>query len=287
VELLFKQSKNPVTLIFASITAGKKGHVFFKSKSGTTLRIKVDPLYSLLFLLNRGWKIVEQTDDHIILKKDVYLKCRYKRGWDLGHIQEIFEDGVYGREPKEYVIDVGASNADSAIFFAARGASKVLALEPDPESYQLTQENIRMNDLQQKVVPLNLALSASDGVAEFLIPNEQPNASTLSPTESLSKVMDFAQGNRVQVNTTTLEALIERYGLPRIDLLKMDCEGCEYSVLRNTKQETFRKISDIILEYHDGPGDLPGLLSHVGFTVKCTATKPLGIIKAHKSETSR
>jgi len=286
VSLLFKQSKSPFRLILASMIARTKGYVFFKSKSGAILRIKPGKLYELLILLDHGWKIVEQMNDYIILKKDVYLKCRYKKGWDLGHIKEIFEDKIYGLESREYVIDVGASNSDSAIYFATRGALKVLALEPDPESYQLAQENIRMNDLQQKIVLLNAALSASNGITEFLIPNESPNMSTLNPTEGLSKVIDFAQSNRIQVETTTLESLIERYDLPRIDLLKMDCEGCEFSVLRNTKEETFSRIGEIILEYHDGPADLPSLLSRVGFTVECTGTQPLGLIKAHNKETS-
>ena len=144
-----------------------------------------------------------------------------------------------------------------------------------------------MNSLQQKMVLLNQALSASDGVAEFLIPNGQPNASSLNPSESLSKVIDFERGDRIRVETTTLDSLIEKYGLPKVDLLKLDCEGCEYPVLRSMMKETFSRIGEVIMEYHDGPKDLPTLLSSVGFTVECTGTRPTGYIKAHRNQTQR
>ncbi len=69
VSLLFKQSKNPARLTFASMFAGANDCVFFKSKSGRTLRIKPPFLCSLLLLLGNEWKIVEKTDDNIITNR--------------------------------------------------------------------------------------------------------------------------------------------------------------------------------------------------------------------------
>ena len=36
-----------------------------------------------------------------------------------------------------------------------------------------------------------------------------------------------------------------------IDLLKIDCEGCEYSVLLSASSDTLNRVSVICLEYHD------------------------------------
>ena len=53
------------------------------------------------------------------------------------------------------VIDIGANIADSSIYFASKGATKVIALEPCPYSYRLAYENILNNGYKQKIVLLN------------------------------------------------------------------------------------------------------------------------------------
>ncbi|WOE50982.1 hypothetical protein [Sulfuracidifex metallicus] len=42
-------------------------------------------------------------------------------GADVFHIVEIFGQEIYGKSFKGTVIDVGASNADSSIYFVIRG----------------------------------------------------------------------------------------------------------------------------------------------------------------------
>jgi FkbM family methyltransferase len=192
-------------------------------------------------LLDKGWQIKEISAEYVTLQKNVCLKCRLLKGWDLGRINEIYEEKAYGIEPREYVVDAGACNGDSAIYFAVNGASKVLALEPDPESYALAEENVKVNKLEEKVILLQAALSSTEGEANFLIPVSLPNASSLKPTEDLSKIIDFGHAKRFQVKTVTLQTLIQKYSLPRVDLLKLDCEGCEYDVLSGLDTETLMK----------------------------------------------
>jgi len=75
--------------------------------------------------------------------------------------------------------------------------------------------------------------------------------------------------------------LIQKYSLPRVDLLKLDYEGCEYDVLSSLDTETLMKIRAIFLEYHDGPRNLPQLLADNGFRVKAENNKHQGYIQAH------
>ena len=59
-------------------------------------------------------------------------------------------------DPKgSVVIDIGANIGDSAIYFALNGAEKIIALEPYPCSYNLAQENIKINNFNDKVELLN------------------------------------------------------------------------------------------------------------------------------------
>ena len=50
------------------------------------------------------------------------------------------------------------------------------------------------------------------------------------------------------IRTLTLEDLLERFHADRIDVLKLDCEGSEFSILENTT--SLDRIALIIGEYH-------------------------------------
>src|SRR5262249_43824536 len=50
------------------------------------------------------------------------------------------------------------------------------------------------------------------------------------------------------VEVLTLEDLMARYGLKRIDFLKLDCEGSEFSILRHTP--SLDRIGLVVGEYH-------------------------------------
>ncbi len=52
----------------------------------------------------------------------------------------------------------------------------------------------------------------------------------------------------------------------------MDCEGCEYDVIKSTSDEILKKFSHIQIEYHLGYFDLKKKLENCGFDV--TVTKP-------------
>ena len=205
IRLLLLYSNHPIKSIFISVWLRSNGDILFSFKgSNFTTKINVSRLYQLLTLLDRGWQIKEISAEYVTLQKNVCLKCRLLKGLDLGHINEIYEKKAYGIEPREYVVDAGASNGDSAIYFAVNGASKVLALEPDPESYALAEENVKVNKLEEKVILLQAALSSTEGEANFLIPVSLPNASSLKPTEHLSKAIDFGHAKQMQVKTVAL-----------------------------------------------------------------------------------
>ncbi|MCC6017275.1 MAG: FkbM family methyltransferase, partial [Desulfurococcaceae archaeon] len=85
---------------------------------------------------------------------DIFCGCWVKDGvkfrywhnsilgvFDYGHWDELnVEDKV--------VVDVGAFIGDSSIYFALRGARRVIAVEPHPEAYKVMVENIRLNGLE-------------------------------------------------------------------------------------------------------------------------------------------
>lgn len=47
---------------------------------------------------------------------------------------------------------------------------------------------------------------------------------------------------KIKVSMTTLASLIQKYNIDKVYLLKMDCEGCEYAILRDLPAEVLNKI---------------------------------------------
>lgn len=240
--------------------------------------MRIKRLLTLVHLLDIGWSVLVLRGETAILEKaQVKIKVRLDQGFDLGHIVEIYESKTYLTDVVgKVVVDVGMSNADSSIYFAIQGANLVLGLEPFPESYQLALENIKLNRLEKSVLPINCALSDDVGSKLFFTSDGNPNAGRLGPSTEL---VPLEPSQAVLVRTWTLDRLLETYRIKRIGLLKMDCEGCEYRVIRSLSFETLRKIDEIILEYHEGVQDLYSILKANGFRVE-NGDRKMGVLKA-------
>src|SRR6267143_4692792 len=220
-------------------------------------------LIGLAKLLSKGWKIRHIDNDYLLLspEPETVLKCRLNQGTDISLVAEIFVRQVYGSDfNQKAVLDVGAYNGDSAIYFAKRGARLVIGLEPDPKSLELAKENIKLNNLQDRVKLLNVALSTRTGESKLGLNAETPNISQIAETTNMPD-------GGLEVETVTVEEIMKRFNLQRIDFLKMNCEGCEYGIIRTLPANALGSINEIILEFHNGPLDIPKILSKHGFTI--------------------
>jgi len=138
---------------------------------GSELKVPYIGASGLSFLANLKGARLEEVRGNLAklrLPEGISLWVRLDRGFDVGHVQELFVDRAYGSSFSGTVVDVGASNGDSAIFFALNGAERVVVLEPDPESFALAEENVRINGLEGRIRLISAALAAEDGEAEFL-----------------------------------------------------------------------------------------------------------------------
>jgi len=74
-----------------------------------------------------------------------------------GDIGGIFgsEDYKILKPENEIVIDIGANIGDSPIYFALNKAKYVIPLEPYPTTFNLAVQNIKVNNLNDKITILN------------------------------------------------------------------------------------------------------------------------------------
>jgi len=138
------------------------------------------------------------------------------------------------------IIDVGAYIGDSAIYFALKGARRVIAIEPHPGAYTEMLDNIKLNNLEGVIVPVNAGLASRPG--KICIEN--------IGVETTSGAYHGSGDCPNTVPAVTLSELISRFSINVNDaVLKMDCEGCEFDIILND-YEHVRLFRELIFEYH-------------------------------------
>jgi len=254
--------------------AFKNPEILLKCKDNSVIKVSRDEFANILSLYYEG-KIINCSNNSIgfyvngntywipvneiliasgefdSILKALYYNWRYNsKYWEKGNIKfkhihaEIigtFEDEEYGYVDvkNKSIVDIGAFVGDTAIYFAIKGAKKVIAIEPHPGAYEELVENIRINGLEGKIVPLNIAVGDKEGYIVI------SNVETKQAPVTLFKE---SEGNGIKVKMETLNNVIKMYNL-ETDILKMDCEGCEYNLILND-YEAVSKFDQLAFEYH-------------------------------------
>jgi FkbM family methyltransferase len=169
------------------------------------------------------------------------LVVYYGQPWRIKALRSHYA-GLIG--PGDLVFDVGAHVGNQTRCLAGLGA-RVIAIEPQPAFAAWLGWLFRGDP---RVVVVESALGAKAGAARLYPSPRTPTVATLSTDwiASVRRARSFA-GVRwaapVEVPVTTLDALIERHGLPRF--CKIDVEGSEAEILRGLS----RPVALLSFEY--------------------------------------
>lgn len=138
--------------------------------------------------------------------------------------------------------DIGA-NAGYHTLLAARIASQVVAVEPDPDALEALKENLILNGVTNTSV-LDAAVSNESGTVT-LMRNPNTLKSALEPLEKA--------GTPRMVEAITLDALAAKLGPP--DLIKIDIEGAEVLALGGAGSLLREHQPILLLSLHNGAAD--------------------------------
>lgn len=161
------------------------------------------------------------------------------------------------------IIDVGAHIGISTLYFAKHfPTAQIIAIEPNPITRELLENNIWNNRLEDRVSVLPVALSNQTGSAPlFHLPAKQwqLNANLTPQAWNGDKLSES-----LEVTTTTLSSLLTQ----TVDILKLDIEGFELMVLKEAR-EKLHLINQLWVEFHPTLGnslqELNQLLERSGF----------------------
>jgi FkbM family methyltransferase len=137
------------------------------------------------------------------------------------------------------VIDIGAYIGETALYFIHKGAKRVYAFEPVEKFYKYLVRNISRNNLVGRIMAFGYG-------AWFRTTTIKTNINGTGTGLRVDYSRPYVE-LKVRSLKDIFEMVYEREGV--IDLVKMDCEGCEYSLLR-IGEELLRLSRQYIIEIH-------------------------------------
>lgn len=159
----------------------------------------------------------------------------------IPHVVKIF-DGEYAFEAKRpitKILDLGANVGAFTVWAAGVWPdSHILAFEPSAENYALLLSNTFALNQQGRVTTLKMAVT-SPWQPSVRLYHGRNNSGECSLYEGIEQLPHYE-------NVLVYDAA----SLPPCDLLKVDTEGCETTILWNYVIKAERKPHYVVLEYH-------------------------------------
>lgn len=135
------------------------------------------------------------------------------------------------------VIDAGAHRCEFAEIIARNYGARVIALEPNKE--------LPVEHRHPDIALVRAALSDDDGEGMLFL-DENPEGSTIIRDGS----KNIADLEKVPVTFRSLRSLVSEFNMDQIELLKLDIEGAEFSVIQSIDNELAGIIRQVTVEFH-------------------------------------
>jgi len=197
--------------------------------------------------------------------------CRISRDLQVIIRPEDIDAATLSREPEardifnpehgDVVIDVGA-HIGSYTVRAARMVGRgglVIAIEPDPENFKLLMLNIKLNDLNNVIT---LPYAASDKNGKVIL-----HRSLFPGLCSITRIPRRFAGD-VEVRCITIDNIVNKFGIRKIDWIKIDVEGAEVDVLRGARRALSLTENIIIEVWYENLDKVLSILREEDYAMK-------------------
>ncbi len=174
--------------------------------------------------------------------------------------------------PGMTVADVGAQSGFYTLLLSKRVGAKgqVIAFEPLPANFRLLEENLRLNKIDNVLVRRE-AVADRTGVLNFQFPSDEPSliAGPLLPEDSTGTF---------DVPCVSLDDFVARQQIS-LDVIKMDVEGAEGSVIQGAMKTLEKFHPALIIELHDAGAQprlhpVPVRLQAMGYSIEWLDERP-------------
>jgi len=200
---------------------------------------------------------------------------------DLNMIRSVIVEQEYARilpllpDRPLRVLDIGSNIGSFAVWISKeRQVTEIRCFEPDHVSRRLCAFNLEENSCEGGFV-LQKAVGGTNRIIRMSVDADQPCAQNIYEVREV--------GSKTQeVEVVAFSELVgELQG--DYDLLKLDCEGAEWEIIRNTPPFHFAKFGLIVAELHANPDeetrltDFRDYMENAGFKTVSNENKVHGL----------
>jgi FkbM family methyltransferase len=148
----------------------------------------------------------------------------------------------------DVVLDAGAHVGESTFAALDAGASRVIAIEPDPDNLAALRKNLAGQIADGRVTVIDKGVYDREGLLSFA-------------HQEGSRDGTFVEGEAGTASfpITTIDRLVTDLALTRVDFIKMDIEGSEIPALKGASDTLRRFAPKIAVGAYHKPGDLAGI----------------------------
>jgi FkbM family methyltransferase len=206
-----------------------------------------------------------------VLQNVMYLDAKDSLDLFINKIYEPYETKLISNiiSPGDVVLDIGANIGYYTVIFAKLVGQngKVFAFEPEPTNFSLLQKNVSINGCSNVTVEQK-AVSNRNERKKLYLNKENAGMHTIYKSQ-------YADLDPVEIETISLDTYFNNY-TGKIDFIKMDIEGSEYTALEGMKTILQRQNSikllvaffpSAIREYGYEPEQYFDLLRSYGFRI--------------------
>lgn len=225
-------------------------------------KLKTDRVFRYWLIHHFGFSVLKDSyaqrlvkatiQDGIVTQKINGLYFSYNYNTDIG--RQLFYEGSFEEDEIVYlsevlrkkespvVIDVGANIGIHSISWCKANIHTIVyAIEPSKSTFQLLEKNIRDNDLTKRIFPLEKAAAAYPGTVNFYQSEDDAYSSLMNTKRKAVKEI-------YPVEVTTIDELIINQKINRVDLIKIDVEGLEESVIDGAMKSIMTLKPDLLVE---------------------------------------
>lgn len=181
-------------------------------------------------------KVKIDNKEYVIVSDDDYLE-HIRRGFEPETVK-LLKSFI---KKTDYVLDVGANIGCTSILCGAV-AEKVYAFEPSPTTFHFLHKNVNRSGLKNVEVQ-NIGLGATAGQFPLTFaPNNRSGGFISNHTQA-------SAGHTVEtIHIKTMDEFIKPLNLPRLNFIKIDVEGFEWSVIQGGKWSLETYKPTVVLE---------------------------------------
>ena len=204
---------------------------------------------------------------------------------DLFVIKEVFIHETYKdilpllAEGGIRFVDIGANLGSFSIWLAQRrNVISSYCFEPEPDSFRLLSFNLSLNGCEG-VLPIHAAVGGTEREISIQLKSSSPGGTSIY-NDGRSDATHHPDRTRIKV--VALSRWLNEAATP-FDLLKLDCEGAEWEIVRTCGHILAAHFKVVVAEVHDDPDKesavdaFPKLMEKHGFSTLRWDNKSQGL----------